>query len=182
MDDQELVKGIKANNSSCLKQLMDKYIGYIISVIAHIGKNYLTRQDIEEISEDVFISFWEYRYDFILEGKSVKSYLATIARNKAKNVLYSRKIELLPLEDDFIDSGLFVEEIVENKQLYEQINHIVNEMQEPDKEIFIRRYFYYEKISQIAKELSINKKTIETRILRGREKLRKIILERGIIQ
>jgi RNA polymerase sigma-70 factor (ECF subfamily) len=181
MDDQELIRGIKVNNSFCLNLLIEKYISYITSVIAHVGKNYLTRQDIEEISADAFTSLWEYKDEFVLEGKSVKSYLAAIARNRVKNVLCMRKIKLLPLEEDLIDSELYVEEIVANRQMYEQINDIVNEMQEPDKEIFIRRYFYYEKTSQIAKELSINKKTIETRILRGREKLRKIILERGVL-
>ncbi len=181
MNDQELIRGIKVNNSFCLNLLIEKYISYITSVIAHVGKNYLTRQDIEEISADAFTSLWEYKDEFVLEGKSVKSYLAAIARNRVKNVLCMRKIKLLPLEEDLIDSELYVEEIVANRQMYEQINDIVNEMQEPDKEIFIRRYFYYEKTSQIAKELSINKKTIETRILRGREKLRKIILERGVL-
>lgn len=180
MCDRELFEGIKQKDSNCLELLMDKYGAYVASIISYIGKNHFSRQDIEEISADVFISLWNCSNKMELHGNSLKSYIAAIARNKAKTVLTSRKIDLLSLYEDTLAAPDVVDEYITARETSELINKAVFEMGELYREIFIRRYFYFEKIKDIAKRLSMNKKTVETRLIRGREKLRKALLERGI--
>ena len=60
------------------------------------------------------------------------------------------------------------------------IKDCVMQMREPDQSIFIYYYYYYYKTHEIAKALSLKQKTVESRLIRGREKLKQFLMERGI--
>lgn len=181
MNDRELFEGIKQKDTSCLEKFIEKYSDYIAKIVTCVGGKSLRKQDIEEITADVFISIWQNAEKINMVGDSMKSYLGAIARNKTKTVLSSKKVELLPLNEDILAKGILTDDILE-KETYELVNKTVCEMEEPDREIFIRRYFFFEKVREIAEHLSMNKKTVETRLLRGREKLKSMLVERGIAQ
>ncbi|MEF9971380.1 MAG: sigma factor-like helix-turn-helix DNA-binding protein, partial [Oscillospiraceae bacterium] len=52
-------------------------------------------------------------------------------------------------------------------------------MELPDREIFLRHYYYYQALAQISVEMEINVSTVKTRLRRGREKLKEILHEGG---
>ena len=56
----------------------------------------------------------------------------------------------------------------------------LNTLPEPDREIFIRRYFYMEKIIDIAEVLHLNVQTVGTKLFRGKKKLERALKERGV--
>lgn len=45
-------------------------------------------------------------------------------------------------------------------------------MGEPDREIFLRHYYYCQSVTDIAAALDMNANTVKTRLRRGRERLR----------
>ena len=45
----------------------------------------------------------------------------------------------------------------------------------PDREIFLRHYYYGQKLEAIAQEMDMNLSTVKTRLRRGREKLRSVL-------
>ena len=47
----------------------------------------------------------------------------------------------------------------------------------PDREIFLRFYYYAQKISEIADEMHMNTETVKTRLRRGRNKLKAMLGE-----
>lgn len=60
------------------------------------------------------------------------------------------------------------------------IRQVIESLPEPDDEIFIRRYFYFEKIIDIARALNMKEQTVTTKLHRGKQKLAKLFKERGI--
>lgn len=48
----------------------------------------------------------------------------------------------------------------------------VDGMGEPDREIFLRHYYYCQSVADIAAALDMNANTVKTRLRRGRERLR----------
>lgn len=50
-------------------------------------------------------------------------------------------------------------------------------MPEPDREIFLRHYYYCQGVADIALALDMNANTVKTRLRRGRERLRKELAE-----
>lgn len=55
----------------------------------------------------------------------------------------------------------------------------LDEIGEPDREIMIRHYYFCQSSTKIAEALDMKPKTVKTKILRAKDKLRKILTERG---
>ena len=55
----------------------------------------------------------------------------------------------------------------------ELIAQLLTELPEPDREIFFRRYYYRESCREIGRRLNMQEHTVNVRLSRGREKLRK---------
>ena len=72
---------------------------------------------------------------------------------------------------------------VEKEVLHDELSQILNEcisnLKEPDREIIVRYYFFYEKVKDIADKLNINESTVKTKLFRSRDKLKNMIMERG---
>lgn len=178
--DRELLAGITHRDSTCFDLFVRRYSAYAAKIITMVGGSFLRIQDIEELTADVFVSIWRNAEKIDIKGDSLKCYIAAVARNKAKTALKQDNINFLPLDEDVISTERDLDDRIIAAETDNLVIEVVKSMFEPDRGIFIRRYFYFQKTSEIAKQLSINKKTVETRLLRGREKLRKTFLERGI--
>lgn len=160
---------------------MDKYYNYVFTIIYNIGRESMTIEDIEEIAADVFVALWENKDKINIGYKSIKPYLASMARNIAINRLRSIKSIELPLEEDCIILDINgVEGEILNKELSDILNSCVQNLGEPDREIIIRYYFFYEKIKDIALELHMKESTVKTKLFRSREKLKTILMNGGI--
>jgi RNA polymerase sigma-70 factor (ECF subfamily) len=53
-------------------------------------------------------------------------------------------------------------------------------LEEPDSEIFIRRYIFGEKTSAVASGLGMDAKAVENRLFRGKNKLKSILRKGGV--
>ena len=182
MSDKQLILLLKNNPSKGLEAAMDLYGGLVKWVILKIiGDN---QEDLEECVSDTFVRLWQSidRYD-LEKNISLKNYLCGIARHIALD--YRRKSnkygEILPIEEVSLDIEIdFVNEISKNMNA-EIIQDAINQLPPPDKEIFIYRYYFFEKVPDIAVKLSLDNKTVENKLYRGKQKLRNRLLEGGII-
>ena len=59
------------------------------------------------------------------------------------------------------------------------IKQTVLTLPHPDREIFLRHYYYCQPLTIISQEMNINISTIKTKLHRGRKKLKEIIIEGG---
>lgn len=179
MQNEEILKGLKSNDIEAYEKLVNTYSRYVAVVVMRVAGDRLSNEDIEELSADVFIKLWQGRQSLEISAGKLKSYIGAMARNRTINKLRDKHIEVLPLEEDEIDyetpEGYLID--VENKGI---LNEVINTLPEPDREIFIRRYFYMEKMSEIANKLGINAQTVGTKLFRGKKKLEKGLKERGV--
>ena len=110
----------------------------------------------------------------------LKAYLAAITRNKAKSALRKARAEE-PLEDDLIQ--ISIPNQPERKILLSELRDItraaVDSLGEPDREIFQRHYFLYQKTGDIARALGLKDATVRVKLARGRKRLKDYLEERG---
>lgn len=179
MQSEEIIKGLKANDIEIYEKLVNTYSRYVAAVVIRVAGERLTNEDIEELTADIFIKLWQDRHSLEISAGKLKSYIGAMARNRTLNKLRDKYIEVLPLEEDEIDydtpEGCLID--TENKNI---LNEVINTLPDPDREIFIRRYFYMEKMSEIANRLGINVQTVGTKLFRGKKKLEKGLKERGV--
>ena len=178
MDEKSALRALKQGNEAALAWMIDRYAAYVGAIICNIIGSFMTASDVEEVASDVFLALWS-NAEKIRPGK-VKAYLSGIARNKAKEKTREMGREL-PLEDDaVILSDLDVERDFEEREQAGFIRRAVLAMSHPDREIFLRHYYYCQPVSQIAGEMGINPSTVKTKLRRGREKLKKQFGEGGV--
>ncbi len=77
------------------------------------------------------------------------------------------------------EDGLVVSDEIENKIIAELLREALDIIGEPDKEIIIRHYYYYQSSTEISGIMGMKSETVKSRIKRAREKLKKILAERG---
>lgn len=177
MDECKALRKLRHKDERALEWFIDRYAAYVNTIIYNIIGSSMSSSDIEEVSSDVFFTFWV-NAEQILPGKA-KAYLGGVARNKAKE--YTRKIGVeVPLEDDVIFiSEENLEQNFEEREQAQYIRSAILAMSYPEREIFFRYYYFYQPIMEIAEEMNMNTSTIKTKLRRGRKKLKELLVKGG---
>lgn len=177
MDDKSALKALRKSDESALEWVIEKYSPYVGTVIWNVLGDRFSPCEHEEVAADTFMALW--RNSKKIHSENLKSYLGAIARNRALSRLQSTRIEI-PLEKDILDVTCDdPADLLQQKELHSILNTAVLDMTEPDREIFLRHYYYCQKVSQIALEMGINESTIKTKLRRGRLALAKYLKKRG---
>lgn len=181
MNDDKLIKLLRKNPTKGLSCAIDIYGALVKTIVTRI-LGYENQQDIEECVSDVFVELWKSIDNYIEEKGILKNYIISIARHISINT-YNRKIKKnlsTTLEEDLEFNIDLNDEVTKsiNKKI---IKDTLNNLPQPDKDIFIRRYYLYEAVKDIAFSLDINPKTVENKLYRGKEALKQALIKNGII-
>lgn len=168
LKDIKAMKELRSGSEDGLNYFIQKYTPYVTTVIFNIIGTAMDMADIEEVAADVFFALWQNAEHV----HSVKGFLGTVARNKAKNKL--REIgQELPLDERIAVDTLTLEKHAEKKELAAAVKKAVLHLPQPDREIFLRFYYYYQTQEEIAAEMGMNISTVKTKLRRGRERLKR---------
>lgn len=178
MNEKQALRSLKKQNTDALCWLISRYTPYVCAIVRRILGD-APNGDVEEVASDVFFALWTHADS--VQPDTLQSYLGAIARNKAKT--RARTLgQTLTLEEDILllppDTP---EQVFEKKERDHLVRQAVLAMGPPDREIFLRHYYYYEPVQQIAQAMDMNPSTVKTRLRRGREKLKTILLKGGIL-
>ena len=130
-------------------------------------------QEVEECVADVFIFLWQYPEKYNSDKAKLSSWLSMIARSKAVDRYRSLiKNKEISLEETIIES-LGYAEIRTSDEDKEELLSYIDVLDEKEKELIVRRYYYEQKPAEIAIALDIPKKQIENRLYYAKQKLKK---------
>lgn len=175
MTEEQLVKSLRRGDLSALEGLMDSYTPYVSSIISRILRG--RQADVEELTADVFLAVWDNR-DKLRPGQ-VKGYLGAIARNRAFNLLRAEH-ESLPLEEDVLlleTDGPDRE--LDRKETARVVTKALARLDRPQRELFVRHYYYGQTVQEAALAMGLNLSTAKTWLRRGRETLKTILEQEG---
>lgn len=167
--------GLKKRHQSALDEAMKVYGSYVRKVLSNVLRQYGTAEDLEELTDDVFLALWQHSGE-IFPGK-MKSWLAAVARNKAKSYLRAHRVHLpmdehvLYLPVDTPEDAAMEQDL--KRRLLEAVHHMPNQ----EKEVFLRYYFEFQSVDEIAERMQIPAGTVKSRLYRGRQRLSKVLQE-----
>lgn len=179
MEDILLMEGVRKGEEESFSILFTKYVAYVTHVVRGTSRGYLAEEDIEELVSDVFVVMWRKPPKVDREFRSIRYYLAGIARNKTNNLLRKKKINISPIEIELVVSLQSPDRDAIHKELSEILELCLKELGYPDNEIFIRHYYYNQKVEEISTNLDISQGTVKSKLSRGRVKLREYLERRG---
>ena len=176
MNDETIIRAIRDGDEAAIGQVIDRYSKLLWSVVSAVLHNTASEQDMEECVADVFIGLWEHpeRYD---PGRGrLKAWLCVVARSRAIDRYreLSRRGDV-PLEDTLIADRIGAADRLLARETRQTLVRAVEALEEPDREILIRRYYREQKPREIAAALGLPVKQVQNRLYRAKRKLRETI-------
>lgn len=182
MNDSQIIDLLFARSEQGILELSQKYDSQCKSIAKNILNNTL---DAEECVNDAYFGIWNsippqkpnplFPYLFrIVRNLSLKKYHANTAvkRNSSYDIALSELKSCLA-------SAQTVEETCSAKELSELIDHFLDTLPKKDRILFVRRYWYADPISDLAKTFQMTDNAVSVRLLRIREKLKKYLKKEG---
>ncbi len=178
MEMEKLAEQLIQGDVKAFETIVDRFTPLVSTIVYNLANGSLSVPDIEDLTSDTFITLWYNREK--VQPDKLKGYICCIAKNKAKNKLklvFRHKI--VNIDEVNYEDGLVVSEEIENKIVSEVLKEALDIIGEPDKEIIVRHYYYYQSSTEISEKMGMKSETVKSRIKRAREKLKTILAERG---
>ena len=183
MQDQDIIKLYNARNEQAITESSNKYGYYCTSIALNILQN---MQDAEECVNDTWLRAW----NSIPPAKPdhLQLYLGGITRHISLDRFRRQRAQkrgggeiVLALDEisDVISSGTDVPTEVAEQEFSESFNRFLWSLPERDCNVFLRRYYYLDPISLIAKRYGLSVANVQKILSRTRAKLREHLAKEG---
>ena len=167
-----LLEQFKDGNRGAFERI---YVEYSPKVLRFAQRYMKNKNDVEEIVQDVFIRLWDARANINTE-LNFDNYLFTITRNLIFN--YNRtRINEIYLQDTVLASlqneYYMLEDDIVAHNLAQYINNIVEQFPPKQREVFNLSRRQMLSYKEIAAQLNISEKTVESHIYQALKTIRK---------
>ena len=180
MDDRKIIELFFARDEKALRESETSYGRYCRA----IAKNILASdEDADEVFNDTLLRAWNTIPPE--EPKSLKVYLGTIARNLSLD----RYRKMTAEKRGGCEVSLCLEEVeefladmseeYESGELSRLLNDFLHSLPERECDIFVRRYFYCDSTSDIARRFALKEANVLVILSRTRKKLKEALRKGG---
>lgn len=184
MEDEKIIDLYWERNQMAITQTDQKYGRYC----RHIAGNILyDREDCEECINDTWFKAWNSMPEE--RPRILSAFLGAITRNLSLDC-YRRKHsakrgggEITYIFDELTDCAGGDEPLahVQQRELAEAISRFLAGLDAESRVIFVRRYWYMDRVGEIAERLGISDSKTKSSLFRSRKKLRSFLSEEGLL-
>jgi RNA polymerase sigma-70 factor (ECF subfamily) len=176
LSEQLLINQLNNGDMGAFRQIYRKY-----SPILHsFARKFTDRETAQDMVQDVFMRIWVSRETSPI-NESLQAYLFRAVRNRCVNHLEHLKIkadyENRQIIDHQIREALYYqspEQLLIQQEQLDMIKQEIEKLPEKSREVFKMAYFEDKKASEIAEDLHISVRTVETQIYKALKTLRNV--------
>lgn len=174
LNDNEIITQVLGGNTQAYAVLVKKYQSFVFTMALRYTKS---REDAEEVSQDIFVKAFKALRDFRQESK-FSTWLYTIVNTTCLSFLRKKKLMTQSLDNDNLfekvansDSGIRAN-MVEQKSKIAMVHDAINMLAPDDAEIITLFYNAEQSLDEIARILKIESNTAKVRLHRARLRLK----------
>ena len=174
LSDNEIISRVLRGEQNAYAELVNRYQSYVFTLTLRMIKS---REDAEEVAQDVFIKAYRSLADFRGESK-FSTWLYTITTTTSITFLRKKKLDIHSLDDEKVfetadnrDSG-FSANLVEQKSRVRMVNQAIALLSPDDAEIITLFYKAEQNLEEISKILRLETNTVKVRLHRARTRLK----------
>jgi RNA polymerase sigma factor (sigma-70 family) len=172
--DDLIIKSAQNGNKDDFRKIVEDYGTMVFSVCFSVLKDY---QEAENATQETFIQVYNSLHTYQFKG--FKAWVSRIALNRAidlrRKLLRSNKFNTVTFDDNIeftIGNGRLIEDELIRGEDTRKIKDLCDRLPEAYRKIINKYYIEAKSYEQIAVEEGISIKTVESRLYRGRKKLR----------
>ena len=179
MDDRQIIALFYERSEQAIAELSKKYGDLCFKIAINILSD---PQDAEECVNDAYLGAWNSIPP--QNPDPLRAYLCRIVRNLALKKLRTNtalkrgsrmEVSLSELENCIPDNSF--DEHLSAKELTAQLNAFLSTLHRDDRAMFLKRYWFAEPLSEIAKTFGITEHNASVRLGRIRKKLHQYLKE-----
>ena len=174
LTDTELIRRILQGEQAFFAQLVERYKNYVFTLVLRFTDS---REDAEEISQDVFVKAYRSLADFRGESK-FSTWLYTVVRTSSITFLRKKKLDTTSLDNErtFLqlenrESG-FNANTMEQKSRHAMVNAAIRLLSPDDGQIITLFYKGEQSLEEIGRIMGMEPNTVKVRLHRARNRLR----------
>ena len=185
MEDSRIVELYWQKNSDAIQESSSKYGAYCFTIANNILHS---KEDSEECVNDTWLHAWNAIPPY--KPTKLQMFLAKITRNISFNRFNARSAEKrgggeINLVLDELEECVAIETDIERefeaRALEQCVRLFVRSLPERDGNVFVRRYFFAETVSEIAKRYGLTENNVMVILSRTRKKLKSHLIKEGFI-
>lgn len=174
LGDNEIISRVLRGEQNAYAELVNRYQGYVFTLVLRMIKS---REDAEEVAQDVFVKAYRSLADFRGESK-FSTWLYTITNTTSITFLRKKKLDVHSLDNEKVfevadskDSGLRAN-LIEQKSRVSMVNEAIALLNPDDAEIITLFYKAEQSLEEIARILRLEVNTAKVRLHRARGRLK----------
>lgn len=174
LGDNEIISRVLKGEQNAYAELVNRYQAYVFTLTLRMIKS---REDAEEVAQDIFVKAYRSLADFRGESK-FSTWLYTIANTTSITFLRKKKLDVHSLDNEKVfevadskDSGLRAN-LVEQKSRVNMVNEAIAMLSPDDAEIITLFYKAEQNLEEISRILRLETNTVKVRLHRARTRLK----------
>jgi RNA polymerase sigma-70 factor (ECF subfamily) len=174
LGDNEIISRVLRGEQNAYAELVTRYQNYVFTLVLRMIKS---REDAEEVAQDVFVKAYRSLADFRGESK-FSTWLYTITSTTCITFLRKKKLDIHSLDNEKVfeiadskDSG-FRANMIEQKSRLNMVNEAIAMISPDDAEIITLFYKAEQNLEEIARILGLESNTAKVRLHRARGRLK----------
>lgn len=182
MDDLEIIKLYFSRNERAIKETDIKYGQLCFSLAVNILGN---DEDAEECVNDTYLGVWNKIPP--TRPNNFMAFICKIARNLSQKKLDYNKamkrtvgsiVSFTELEDILPDNSIASD--TSNEEIGKLISDFLRHEKEDARNVFIRKYWFFDSVSDIAVRYSFTESKVKNMLYHTRNKLREYLKKEGV--
>jgi RNA polymerase sigma factor (sigma-70 family) len=173
-NDSELISSILHGNQTAYAELVKRYQNFVFTICLRYTSS---REDAEEIAQDIFVKAYRSLSDFRGESK-FSTWLYTIVNTTCISFLRKKKLDTRSLDDervfavaDNMDGGMRANQ-VEQKSRIAMVNQAIQLLSPDDARLITLFYKGEQSLEEIGQILGIEPNTAKVKLHRARVRLK----------
>ncbi len=173
-NDKDIISAVLQGNKQAYAELVNRYQNFVFTVCLRYTSS---REDAEEIAQDIFVKAYRCLSDFRGDSK-FSTWLYTIVNTSCITFLRKKRLQTHSLDDekvfavaDNIDGGLRANQ-VEQKSRIAMVNEAILLLSADDAKIITLFYKGEQSLDEIGEILGIDPNTVKVKLHRARVRLK----------
>lgn len=167
--EKKIIEMLKEGNEDGIHLIQGNYGNMIKYVVENIIQD---KEDMEECISDIYLKIWRKINLYDKSKGKLSTWITALARNTALNYVNKKSIPTVELTDT-INVPTSPEVALLKKEELRRLKNTIKSLLPEEQQLFYRKYYYLQSTAQIAAEMGKSERSVEGKLYRMRNKLKK---------